>query len=302
MNLKFVLPILLLATASLEIGLQYWWHDRRTRAHKRLRIGLIAVLAVGAMVSLAAVVQDDRETAEEIQRLEALLSAADGSETAAQAREQAAIEARRVLEQRLGDLQAELQPFLELASQRHPDEAPEEALGALLVEMRQVRTRLEEVADATGAGEIRTIELEARLTCTLIPGAELPPETVSFMPIGDSHAYLERPGTRVRLAFVSPVVFRRTDDGVTVINTFALGTSGPLVSQPRDVLRSYSVLSVPIVTVVHGGALQQIRLLEVSLRINGDIAWYQSWTYDVPFQQRPRFSVPLDGLHAQVTQ
>lgn len=207
MKPAFLLPILMLVAGVLELALQYRWHDRRTRIHKRVRLALVAILLIGGIVSTIAVVQEDRQASQEVERLEELLAAAEKSEAAAEAREKAAVASRSDLETRLGELQAELQPFLELASRRHPEQPQDEALAALLAELQGVRTRLDEVAEATGAGEIRQLEVEVRLTCSLAPDAELPPETADFVPVGNSHAYLERPGGRVRLSFVSPVVF-----------------------------------------------------------------------------------------------
>jgi len=143
--------------------------------------------------------------------------------------------------------------------------------------------------------KIQTLVLEVRLTCELKEGSELPPDKVDFLPIGESsHAYFEGPGGKVRLAFQSPVVFRRVDVGrVTVINRFILEPGSELFNRPTEVLQNYTKLLVPIVTVVWGKSLKTMRLLELSIFINNDDPIYSSYQYDTAFQEGPQFTVPL---------
>ena len=139
---------------------------------------------------------------------------------------------------------------------------------------------------------IDSMLVEARLTCIVRQGAELPPDEVTFMPVGDSHAYLEGPAGRVRLSFQSPVRFRRLDnDRLVVTNRFLLDPGSEVHRRPLDVLQNYRTLSVPVVTVVWGRALETIKLLEVSVFVNNQGPLYGSWEYDVAFQQGPRFAV-----------
>jgi len=141
---------------------------------------------------------------------------------------------------------------------------------------------------------IQSILVEVRVTCTVRAGAELPPDEVPFLPIGDSHAYLEGAAGRVRLSFQSPVRFRRLDNERLVItNRFSLDPGSELVQRGVETLANYSTLSVPVVTVVWGSSLEMMRLLEVSFFINNQGPLYASWEYDVAFRQGPRFSVPF---------
>jgi hypothetical protein len=73
-----------------------------------------------------------------------------------------------------------------------------------------------------------------------------------------------------------------------------------LERRPVAALLTFEVLSIPIVTVVYGKALDTMRLLEVSLVLNGDQLWYASWAYDRAFEHGPRFSVPLQDLHERL--
>ena len=157
------------------------------------------------------------------------------------------------------------------------------------------------LADPRAIPDIQTLSLEARLTCTLQEGTDVPPSEVDFTPLGDSHAYLEGAGGRERLSFVSPVRFRLLEgDRVTVVNRFALAGGSELQHRPVAALASFGTLSVPIVTVVYGESLAAMTLLEVTLSLNGELIWYAAWEYDVPFQTGPRFTVPLADLHQRI--
>ena len=148
---------------------------------------------------------------------------------------------------------------------------------------------------------IQSILVEARLTCTLRDGAELPPGEVDFLPIGDSHAYLESPAGRIRLDFVSPVRFhRQATNQMVVINRFSLPAGSDIHNRPFESLRNFANLSVPIVTLVYGKALATMRLLEITISVNGRDIWYQGYSYDAPFQTGPRFNVPLAAFHQKV--
>ena len=149
--------------------------------------------------------------------------------------------------------------------------------------------------------DIQSITIEVRLTCNLKDGAELPPAEVPFVPVGDSHAYFKGPAGTARLEFKSPVNFRRQETNkIVVINDFALESGSVLQHKPLEVLKNYSILSVPVVTVVFGRSFEKITLLEVSLIVNGEDIWYGSYKYDVPFQVGPRFEIPLNELHKKL--
>ena len=148
---------------------------------------------------------------------------------------------------------------------------------------------------------LTALTVEARLTAEIKSGAELPPGEVEFWPVGDAHAYLEGPGGRVRLAFQSPVRFRPVDrDRLVVINKFVMEGGAHLMGSPVEALRNYSALSVPIVTVVWGKSLARMRVLEIHLSANNGDPIYASYGYDDPFQEGPRFSVPLAPFHAKM--
>lgn len=157
------------------------------------------------------------------------------------------------------------------------------------------------VQDPRAIRNIQTVTVEARLTCTLKPGAEVPPGEVDFVPVGDAHAYLEGPTGRTRLSFVSPVRFRLLGtERVATVNQFSLDPASGIQNRPIDALVAFDKLTVPIVTIVYGGALNRITLLEVTVFVNGDAVWYRSWRYDVAFQQGPTFGVALDDFKRRI--
>lgn len=152
------------------------------------------------------------------------------------------------------------------------------------------------------ASRISDLLVEARLTCTLNSGAQLPPGEVEFLPIGGgSDAKLQGAAGEQALRFGSPVRFREHAGSLTVINRFALPPGSDLHGRPVGALAAFAQLQVPIITVVYGNACARMRLLEITVRINGEDLWYRAWPYDVDFQQGPVFKVPLGELHGRLT-
>ncbi|MEZ4272899.1 MAG: hypothetical protein R3C68_16135, partial [Myxococcota bacterium] len=97
--------------------------------------------------------------------------------------------------------------------------------------------------DVAGASasvdKLSALVVEVRLTCTLAPEVERPPGEVTFMPVGDSHAYLEG-DSRIRLDFVSPVRFQELDNQVVrVINRFSMSSASGLFNEPVAGLKAY---------------------------------------------------------------
>jgi hypothetical protein len=148
---------------------------------------------------------------------------------------------------------------------------------------------------------IAQLVVEASLTGTLKEGAELPPGEQDFLPTGDAHAYLEGPPGPVRLAFQSPVRFR-VQGGTSLVTTnrFALPDGSELRNRPVEALANFDKLLVPIVTVVWGKTIDKMKLLEVTLSVNGEDVWYASWPYDVAFHEGPVFKVDLDPFHRRL--
>ena len=153
-----------------------------------------------------------------------------------------------------------------------------------------------------GGQRIQSLTLEVRLTCSVKDGhGKLPPDEVPFVPIGEANAYLDGPAGRQRLAFASPVRFRRlADNRILVVNRFSLDPAGDLIGQPIRALANFEKIIVPVITIVWGSEFERFTLLELSLSLNGGDSAYYSWPYDQTFQQGPVFTVAFGGLRRQL--
>ncbi len=100
--------------------------------------------------------------------------------------------------------------------------------------------------------------MEARLTCSLKPGAALLPSEVEFAPVGGSSAYLVGAGGRALPSFLQSdsEVWNQTASPSSI--GFALGSGDGLLHRPVDALTAFDTLEVPIITVVYGNALESM--------------------------------------------
>ncbi len=97
-------------TGLLNFGLEHRWRDRRTKRHKRWRRALLALLIASSTSAIVVVVVDDNQSA---------------------TREADAQSDRETLVQGIAKLHTTLEPFMELASARHPSLDPDAALTSL---------------------------------------------------------------------------------------------------------------------------------------------------------------------------
>jgi hypothetical protein len=139
----------------LREALEYFWHDRRTKTHKRIRWVLIGLMLVGAVVAGLLVVLDDRQSANQIAKLTELKKGAEKAASDAAAREEDAKKDREVLKQKIDNLQRRIDPFVTLATARYPSLPPEKALEKLANDVKELRHRTEQL-------DARTQEISAR--------------------------------------------------------------------------------------------------------------------------------------------
>jgi hypothetical protein len=143
---------------------------------------------------------------------------------------------------------------------------------------------------------IQTITLEARLTCTLKEGAELPPSTVDIYS-GFGKASLEGPAGLVEFAHQSPVEFRHESGQIVVINHFYINSGEALIGQPIFRLANYDKLTVPNTTITYADSLDEMRLAEVTMIVNGTKTWYRSFRLNGKFDpNKSTIGWPLIGL------
>ncbi len=119
--LKIVAIAIACAAGLLQIGLEYKWHDKRTKLHRVTRRFLIAVVLVGTIMAIALVILDDRQARTQIANLTHLQLTAEASAADAVGREKQAIQDRASLREEISELADTLEPFLAMATARYPD-------------------------------------------------------------------------------------------------------------------------------------------------------------------------------------
>lgn len=111
--LKLLAPLVLVLSALTQAGLDYWWKDRRTRAHRQVRALLIGLLLVSGVCSIVVVVMGDQ----------------DGKD----------------LKNQLRSIEAKLDPFLELAKARFPGLDSTAALQRLTSEIKELENKTKDL-------------------------------------------------------------------------------------------------------------------------------------------------------------
>src|SRR5437762_8344398 len=141
--------------------------------------------------------------------------------------------------------------------------------------------------------------VEARFTTTPKAGVKLPPVEVPILGHFGAQAGLEGPAGRVRLDLANLIRYRQQDDGsLVVINRFALSPSSDLYQRPIEALGNYRTLDVSLNTPDFENGISTVRLVEVTMTVNGQDVWHGALT-GVSFSKGQRFELPLDKLRAQ---
>ena len=107
--LKLLAPLVLILSALTQAGLDYWWKDRRTKTHRRVRALLISLLLVSGVCSIVVVVMGDLDSKD--------------------------------LKNQLRFIEAKLDPFLELAKARFPGLDSTVALQRLSAEIKELENK-----------------------------------------------------------------------------------------------------------------------------------------------------------------
>lgn len=103
-----------------QIGLEYKWHDKRTKTHKKIRSFLILLIILGFLSASVIVIFDDRQSDKQVQALTELKDSAEKATKNSEAREQKAIEDRERIREELEKLQAQIKPVVKLATDKYP--------------------------------------------------------------------------------------------------------------------------------------------------------------------------------------
>lgn len=107
--LKLLAPLVLVLSALTQAGLDYWWKDRRTKTHRRVRALLLGLLLISGVCSIVVVVMGDQDS--------------------------------KGLKNQLRSIEAKLDPFLELAKARFPGLDSTTALQSLSTEIKELEKK-----------------------------------------------------------------------------------------------------------------------------------------------------------------
>lgn len=159
---KIIAIIIAAGAGLLQVGLEYIWHDKRTKKHKRVRSFLIFLMVVGSISAAFLVFIDDRQTAEQVRTLTEIKESAEKATKAAEAREQKAVEAREKIAQELAQLQEQMRPVIELATAKYPSLDVDAAVLEIANDVQKLQKENEQLLKRTEALKKQTKELSER--------------------------------------------------------------------------------------------------------------------------------------------
>ncbi|HJU44695.1 MAG TPA: hypothetical protein VJ691_17840 [Vicinamibacterales bacterium] len=133
--------------------------------------------------------------------------------------------------------------------------------------------------------------VETRFTAALREGAEVPPPSVEFTPIGGgSDAHLVGPGGDIVLNYVSPTRFRQLESSRRDQHIRRRAAS-PLLNRPLEILSSLEQFVAQPVMIAYSRSLGSMALWEESIHVNGRGPWYYS--YKLHGEKPPDGRVPI---------
>jgi hypothetical protein len=150
----------------------------------------------------------------------------------------------------------------------------------------------------SGSDPLRSLLVEARMTCTIKDGEALPPSTQEIL-AGFGTGQMVGAAQTIELARTNPVEFRKQrNNEMIVVNHFYMPSSEPLLGEPISRLSNYQRLVLPITVLGSGSLFETIRLVEVTVTINNDRTWYYPYQLgSVRFENGgPTVTIPLDGM------
>jgi len=101
---KLLAPVLVLLITALQLALDYKWHDKRTKLHRRTRKALLYILVITAVVTLIIVVDDTISANQQQGQLTALQDTLNKERLEAAQREEDAKKDRATLLSRLNEI------------------------------------------------------------------------------------------------------------------------------------------------------------------------------------------------------
>ena len=147
--IKIIAMLLTTGAGLLQIGLEYRWHDKRTKKHKRVRSSLILLMIVGFLTASILVTYDDRQSEKQIQTLTDLKNGSERAAKDAEKRESRAVEDRERIKEELTELQEQIKPVVKLATEKYPTLDVKSALVKLADDVQDLQKQNEELRRQT---------------------------------------------------------------------------------------------------------------------------------------------------------
>jgi len=129
--LKILAPLVVLISALMHAGLDYFWADRRTRIHRCVRTGFLLLMIAGGICSIIVVVIDYQDS--------------------------------KVLIKKLSSIEEKLNPFLDLAKARFPGLDSEAALHKLSAEIKELEDQTKKLENTSIDEKNKRLELAQQL-------------------------------------------------------------------------------------------------------------------------------------------
>ena len=145
MLLQLLAILVVTCIGLIHIGLEYKWHDKRTKRHKQIRFILISLMIISFLAASVLVFLDDRQSKKQIQELSKLNISHEKTAEVAAKRENEAIEDRERIKNELYILQEEIKPVVQLATKKYPDLDTKNALFKLAEEIQNLQKQNEEL-------------------------------------------------------------------------------------------------------------------------------------------------------------
>ena len=129
-----------IATLSglIQIGLEYYWRDRRTTKHKIIRRLLIVLMVSGFFTAVVLVVYDDKDAQHQINALTDLKLKAEEGALGSAKRERKAQEDRKKIQNKLDKINEQMKPLLDIAAAKYPNLSVDKALHNLAERIKTI--------------------------------------------------------------------------------------------------------------------------------------------------------------------
>jgi hypothetical protein len=137
--LKVTVPSIVLIGAVIQYLIDYIWHDKRTKRHRRARLALFVFIVIAGTATVGLVVLDHISSEDQQNTLNQLREEQRNANNAANQREQGAKRERAALEAQIESLEIKLEPFTKIAQSKYPDQSADDALAKLADEMKSIK-------------------------------------------------------------------------------------------------------------------------------------------------------------------